>query len=45
MRQCVRIGRKVFSQDAFKPFRGKEISPGKGSVNNIKKDHVPEPCQ
>ncbi|MDG2354875.1 MAG: choline dehydrogenase [Paracoccaceae bacterium] len=27
-RHCVRVARDIFSQDAFKPFRGKEIQPG-----------------
>ena len=28
MRDSVRISRKIFSQDAFKPYLGEEISPG-----------------
>ena len=27
-RHCVRVARDIFSQDAFQPFRGKEIQPG-----------------
>ncbi len=27
-RHCVRVARDIFSQDAFKPFRGREIQPG-----------------
>ena len=27
-RHCIRITREIFGQDAFKPFRGKEIQPG-----------------
>ncbi len=28
MRDAVKLSREIFSQDAFKPFRGKEIQPG-----------------
>lgn len=27
-RHCIRLTREIFGQDAFAPFRGKEISPG-----------------
>ena len=27
-RQCIRMTREIFAQDAFKPFAGKEIQPG-----------------
>ena len=27
-RTCIRLTREIFGQDAFKPFRGKEIQPG-----------------
>jgi choline dehydrogenase len=28
MRACVRLTREIFAQDAFKPYRGREIQPG-----------------
>jgi len=28
MRACVRLTREIFAQDAFTPFRGREIAPG-----------------
>lgn len=28
-RTCIRLTREIFTQDAFKPFAGKEIQPGK----------------
>ncbi len=28
MRTCVRLTREIFAQDAFAPYRGKEIAPG-----------------
>lgn len=28
-RNCIRLTREIFAQDAFKPFAGKEIQPGK----------------
>jgi choline dehydrogenase len=28
-RTCIRLTREIFAQDAFKPFAGKEIQPGK----------------
>ncbi|WP_367607819.1 choline dehydrogenase [Legionella sp. W05-934-2] len=34
MRACVRLTREIFAQDAFKPYRGKEIAPGM----NVKTD-------
>lgn len=27
-RHCIRLAREIFAQDAFKPYRGKEIQPG-----------------
>jgi choline dehydrogenase len=27
-RNCIRLTREIFAQDAFAPFRGKEIQPG-----------------
>ncbi len=27
-RRCIRLTREIFGQDAFKPFRGREIAPG-----------------
>lgn len=28
LRRCLHLGRKILSQEAFKPFRGEEIAPG-----------------
>lgn len=43
MRKSIKIVRHVFAQDGFKPFRGKELAPGKlrilggrGEVEGIK---------
>jgi choline dehydrogenase len=27
-RQCIKLAREIFAQDAFHPFRGRELSPG-----------------
>lgn len=34
MRACVRLTREIFSQEAFAPFRGKEIQPGQDCVTD-----------
>ncbi len=34
MRACVRLTREIFQQDAFAPFRGREIQPGADCVND-----------
>jgi len=28
-RTCIRLTREIFAQEAFKPYAGKEIQPGK----------------
>jgi choline dehydrogenase len=30
MRACVRLTREIFAQEAFEPYRGREIQPGPG---------------
>ncbi|KZK87193.1 Oxygen-dependent choline dehydrogenase [Pseudovibrio sp. Ad13] len=44
-RQCIRLTRELFAQQAFDPFRGKEIQPGKDvesddQLNAFIKEHV-----
>jgi choline dehydrogenase len=44
-RQCIRLTRELFAQQAFDPFRGKEIQPGKDvesddHLNAFIKEHV-----
>jgi choline dehydrogenase len=34
MRACVRLTREIFAQEAFAPFRGREIAPGSGVVSD-----------
>ncbi len=34
MRACVRLTREIFAQPAFTPYRGEEISPGAGVVDD-----------
>jgi choline dehydrogenase len=34
MRACVRLTREIFAQDAFAPFRGREIQPGAEVVSD-----------
>ncbi|WP_408589903.1 choline dehydrogenase [Novosphingobium sp.] len=34
MRACVRLTREIFAQDAFKPWRGREIQPGEGVTSD-----------
>lgn len=34
MRSCVRLTREIFAQDAFAPFRGREIQPGADIVSD-----------
>jgi choline dehydrogenase len=34
MRACIRLTREIFSQQAFDPYRGHEISPGADCVND-----------
>lgn len=34
MRACVRLTREIFAQDAFDPFRGREIQPGDDVVSD-----------
>ncbi|MBW4036296.1 MAG: choline dehydrogenase [Proteobacteria bacterium] len=38
MRACVRLTREIFAQDAFAPFRGREIAPGNGVVSDAEID-------
>ena len=38
MRACVRLTREIFAQDAFAPFRGREIAPGSGVVSDAEID-------
>ncbi|KQT87490.1 choline dehydrogenase [Aurantimonas sp. Leaf443] len=33
-RRCVRLSREIFAQDAFAPYRGKEIQPGAGVTSD-----------
>ncbi|UUX50621.1 choline dehydrogenase [Nisaea acidiphila] len=33
-RHCIRLTREIFGQDAFTPFRGKEIAPGDGVTSD-----------
>lgn len=37
-RHCIRLTREIFSQSAFDPFRGKEISPGSHVQSNDELD-------
>ncbi|MEM9044739.1 MAG: choline dehydrogenase [Pseudomonadota bacterium] len=44
-RHCIRLTREIFGQDAFIPFRGKEIQPGADlqsddELNGFIRDHV-----
>ena len=34
MRACVRLTREIFAQEAFAPYRGEELSPGAGVVDD-----------
>ncbi|MBV9289789.1 MAG: choline dehydrogenase, partial [Hyphomicrobiales bacterium] len=34
MRACVRLAREIFAQEAFDPYRGREISPGADCVSD-----------
>jgi choline dehydrogenase len=34
MRACVRLTREIFAQDAFDPYRGREIAPGADCVSD-----------
>src|SRR5208337_4001177 len=34
MRACVRLTREIFAQAAFDPYRGREIQPGVGCVDD-----------
>ena len=34
MRACVRLTREIFAQDAFDPYRGREIQPGANCVSD-----------
>jgi choline dehydrogenase len=34
MRACVRLTREIFAQSAFEPYRGREIQPGAGVVDD-----------
>ena len=34
MRACVRLTREIFAQDAFDPYRGREIQPGATCVSD-----------
>ncbi len=38
MSACVRLTREIFAQDAFAPFRGREIAPGNGVVSDAEID-------
>ena len=45
MRACVKLAREIFAQQAFDPYRGREISPGAGCVSDeaidaFVRDHV-----
>ena len=33
-RECIRIARKILSQDALKPYAGKEVGPGSDKVSD-----------
>jgi choline dehydrogenase len=44
-RHCIRLTREIFTQEAFAPFRGEEISPGADRVTDEQldvhiRDHV-----
>jgi choline dehydrogenase len=44
-RTCIRLTREIFDQDAFKPYRGKEIQPGvdaqsDAALDEFIKEHV-----
>ena len=48
-RHCIRLTREIFSQAAFDPFRGEEISPGKAvqsneELDNFIRNHVESAC-
>lgn len=38
MRQCVEVSRRIFSQKAFDPYRGSELSPGSDCVTDDQLD-------
>ncbi|MCB8879828.1 choline dehydrogenase [Acidisoma cellulosilytica] len=38
MRACVRLTREIFGQDAFKPYRGRELQPGVDVVTDAQID-------
>jgi choline dehydrogenase len=37
-RHCIRLTREIFAQEAFAPFRGKEIQPGAGAQTDDELD-------
>lgn len=37
-RRCIKIAREIFAQDAFAPYRGKEIQPGKDVLSDSQLD-------
>ena len=37
-RNCIKLTREIFNQDAFKEYAGKEIQPGKGTQSNADLD-------
>jgi len=37
-RNCIRLTREIFGQDAFAPYRGKEIQPGEGCQSDDELD-------
>jgi choline dehydrogenase len=38
MRACVRLTREIFAQDAFAPYRGRELQPGAGVQSDAQID-------
>ncbi len=42
-RHCIRLTREIFSQEAFKPYAGRELSPGDDAVSDeALDDHIRE---
>ena len=39
-RACIRLTREIFAQQAFAPYRGKEIQPGIGAQSDAELDNV-----
>jgi len=37
-RQCIRLSREIFAQDAFAPFRGRELAPGEDATTDEQLD-------